>query len=180
MNGWRGCAGRGPAANGSCPVPASAAPASGWRNCTPRWRCPTGTARRTSTARAVRWPLDGARIWGTSPYLGHELTEIAALADTVYVSFYKTLGGISGAALAGPADLIAQARAWRHRYGGMLYQQWPAALAALAGLDAVLPRIPGYVRHARTVAEALAGVPGARVHPEPPHTHQFQGWLPHP
>src|SRR5881227_318931 len=35
MNGWRGCAGRGPAANGSCPVPASAAPASGWRYCTP-------------------------------------------------------------------------------------------------------------------------------------------------
>jgi len=128
----------------------------------------------------ARVHFDGARIWETTPYLGHELTEIAALADTVYVSFYKTLGGISGAALAGPADLIAQARAWRHRYGGMLYQQWPAALAALAGLDTVLPRLPEYVGHAGTVTDALAAVPGARVHPQPPHTHQFQWWLPYP
>src|SRR5439155_7713385 len=52
--------------------------------------------------RGARVHFDGARIWETTPYLGHELTEIAAFADTVYVSFYKTLGGISGAALAGP------------------------------------------------------------------------------
>jgi threonine aldolase len=97
----------------------------------------------------------------------------------VYVSFYKTLGGISGAALAGPADLVGEARAWRHRYGGQLFQHWPAALAALTGLDTVLPRLPEYVAHARTVAERLAQVPGARIHPDPPHTHQFQWWLPY-
>ena len=128
--------------------------------------------------RGARVHLDGARIWESTPYLGRGLTEIAALADSVYVSFYKTLGGISGAALAGPTDLIAQARAWRHRYGGNLFQQWPAALAALHGLDTVLPRLPGFVVHAKIVAAALAGVPGARVHPDPPHTHQFQWWLP--
>ena len=38
-------------------------------------------------------------------------------------------------------------------------QQWPAALTALAGLDRELPRIPDYVRHARTVAAALASLP---------------------
>jgi hypothetical protein len=32
----------------------------------------------------------------------------------------------------------------------------------------------------RTVAAALGAVPGARVHPDPPHTHQFQWWLPYP
>src|SRR5439155_19304239 len=99
--------------------------------------------------RGARVHFDGARIWESTPYLGRGLAEIAGLADSVYVSFYKTLGGISGAALAGPADLVAQARAWRHRYGGQLFQQWPAALAALAGLDTVLPRLPEYVRHAR-------------------------------
>ena len=130
--------------------------------------------------RGARVHFDGARLWESTPYLGRGLAEIAGLADSVYVSFYKTLGGISGAALAGPADLVAQARAWRHRYGGQLFQQWPAALAALAGLDTVLPRLPEYVRHARTVAAVLAQVPGARVHPDPPHTHQFQWWLPHP
>ncbi len=130
--------------------------------------------------RGARVHFDGARLWESTAYLGRDLAEIAGLADSVYVSFYKTLGGISGAALAGPADLIAQARAWRHRYGGHLFQQWPAALAALVGLDTVLPRLPEYVRHARTVAAALARVPGARVHPDPPHTHQFQWWLPYP
>lgn len=130
--------------------------------------------------RGARVHIDGARLWESTVYLGHELAEVASLADSVYVSFYKTLGGISGAALAGPADLVAQARAWRHRYGGELRQQWPAALSALVGLETVLPRLDGYVRHAQVVAAALARVPGARVYPDPPHTHQFQWWLPYP
>ena len=124
--------------------------------------------------------LDGARIWETVPHFGRPLPEIAGLADSVYVSFYKTLGGISGAALAGPAEFVAEARTWRHRYGGQLYQQWPAALSALAGIERELPRLGEYVAHAKVVAAALAEVPGARVFPEPPHTHQFQLWLPYP
>ncbi|MGE5829810.1 MAG: threonine aldolase family protein, partial [Micromonosporaceae bacterium] len=100
--------------------------------------------------RGARVHVDGARLWESTPHLGHGLAEIGALADSVYVSFYKTLGGIAGAALAGPEDFIAQARAWRHRYGGQLFQQWPAALAALIGLDTVLPRLPAYVAHAHT------------------------------
>ncbi|WP_371518280.1 low specificity L-threonine aldolase [Kitasatospora sp. NBC_01300] len=127
--------------------------------------------------------LDGARLWESVFHLGHPLPEIVALADSVYVSFYKTLGGISGAALAGSRGFVRTAKAWRHRYGGQLYQQWPAALAALAGLDARLPLLERYVTHAKVVAEALdaafAAVPGARVHPAPPHTHQFQLWLPY-
>ncbi|WP_423835850.1 threonine aldolase family protein [Streptomyces endophytica] len=130
--------------------------------------------------------FDGARLWECGPHFGRTLPEIAALADSVYVSYYKSLDGISGAALAGSEDFVAEARAWRHRYGGQLFQQWPAALAALAGLDRELPRLPEYVAHAKVVAQALregltaAGVPWFRVNPEVPHTHQFQVWLPHP
>jgi threonine aldolase len=96
------------------------------------------------------------------------------------VSFYKTMGGLYGAALAGPAEFVAEARAWRHRYGGNLFQQFPAVLAALTGLETILPLLPSYVEHARTVAGVLSRLPGARVHPDPPHTHQFQLWLPYP
>ncbi|GAA0484858.1 aminotransferase class I/II-fold pyridoxal phosphate-dependent enzyme [Streptomyces sp. NPDC046215] len=130
--------------------------------------------------------FDGARLWECVPHFGRGLPEIAALADSVYVSFYKSLGGLSGAALAGPAALVAEAKVWRHRYGGEVVQQWPAAVAALAGLDQELPRLPSYVAHAKVVARALAegfraaGVPWFRVHPGVPHTHQFQVWLPYP
>jgi threonine aldolase len=130
--------------------------------------------------RGARVHFDGARVWESTVYLGQDLATIAGLADSVYVSFYKTLGALAGAALSGPADVMAEARAWRHRYGGTLAQQWPAVVTALAGLDAVLPRIPSYVEHARTVADALARVPGARIHPSPPHTHEFQLCLPYP
>ncbi|MFJ8854278.1 threonine aldolase family protein [Streptomyces sp. NPDC102437] len=129
--------------------------------------------------------IDGARLWECAPHFGRELPEIAALADSVYVSFYKTLGGISGAALAGPASLIEEARTWRHRYGGQVFQQFPAALAALIGLGQELPELASYVAQAKVVAGALAegfsaaGTPWFRVHPEPPHTHQFQVWLPY-
>ncbi|WBB64191.1 beta-eliminating lyase-related protein [Streptomyces sp. WMMC500] len=129
--------------------------------------------------------FDGARLWECTTHFGRGLAEIAELADSVYVSFYKSLGGLSGAALAGPAGFVAEARAWRHRYGGQVFQQWPAALAALEGLQRELPRLPSYVAHARVVAEALreglagAGVPYFRVHPRVPHTHQFQVWLPY-
>ncbi|GAA2234417.1 beta-eliminating lyase-related protein [Kitasatospora cystarginea] len=136
----------------------------------------------TEAARATgaRVHFDGARLWNTTTHFGKPLDEISALADSVYVSFYKDLRGISGAALAGDAALTAYARTWRHRYGGTLFQQWPAALAALAGLDTLLSELPAFARHAATLAPALAALPGARIHPVVPPTHEFQLWLPHP
>ncbi|WP_437046390.1 threonine aldolase family protein [Streptomyces sp. enrichment culture] len=129
--------------------------------------------------------FDGARLWESTLHFGRPLEEIAGLADSVYVSFYKSLDGFGGAALAGPRTLVEEAKAWRHRYGGTVFQQFPTALSALAGLERELPRLPEYVTHARVVAAALraglaaAGVPWARVHPEVPHTHEFQVWLPY-
>ncbi|MFD7698729.1 threonine aldolase family protein [Streptomyces caelestis] len=129
--------------------------------------------------------FDGARLWECTEHFGRPLEEIAGLADSVYVSFYKSLDAYGGAALAGPSGLIEEARAWRHRYGGNVFQQFPAALSALIGLDRELPRLPEYVRHARVVAAALreglesGGLPWFRVHPEVPHTHDFQVWLPY-
>ncbi|MEU4463662.1 beta-eliminating lyase-related protein [Streptomyces sp. NPDC024017] len=129
--------------------------------------------------------FDGARLWESTVHFGRPLEEIAGLADSVYVSFYKSLEGFGGAALAGPKELVEEAKTWRHRYGGMVFQQFPTVLSALVGLERQLPRLPEYVAHARVVAAALregfaaAGVPWARVHPEVPHTHDFQVWLPY-
>ncbi|WP_410088347.1 threonine aldolase family protein [Streptomyces sp. t39] len=130
--------------------------------------------------------FDGARLWECTPHFGRPLDEIAGLADSVYVSFYKSLGGLSGAVLACPGFLADEARAWRHRYGGQLFQQYPAVLSGLIGLERELPRLPEYVAHAKVVAGALdeglrrAGVPWHRINPPVPLTHQFQVWLPYP
>ncbi|MER5951742.1 beta-eliminating lyase-related protein [Streptomyces sp. NPDC001904] len=129
--------------------------------------------------------FDGARLWECTTHFGRPLDEIADLADSVYVSFYKSLGGLSGAALAGPQSFIDEARAWRHRYGGQVFHQFPQAIAALVGLERELPRLPEYVAHARVVARALregfaeAGLAWARVHPEEPHTQAFRVLLPY-
>jgi threonine aldolase len=121
-------------------------------------------------ARGAAVHLDGARLWETGPFYGRPLSEIAALFDSVYVSFYKGLGGLSGSILLGTDDLVAEAREWRHRHGGTLFNLWPYAAAGLAGLRLRLPRMAAYVEHARAIAAALAPVEGVEVVPDPPQT----------
>src|SRR5262245_19858038 len=106
--------------------------------------------------------LDGARLWETQPFYGRALAEIAEPFDSVYVSFYKILGGISGAGLAGPADFVAEARTWLRRHGGNLVTQSPQVLSARAGLRDRLPRVPLYVERARRIASVLRAFPGVR------------------
>ncbi|GAA4402168.1 beta-eliminating lyase-related protein [Ornithinibacter aureus] len=123
--------------------------------------------------RGVPLHLDGARIWESAPALGHSPAQIADLADSVYVSFYKGLGGLAGAALAGPVDQIAEARRWRTRMGGTLFTLMPYAVAALRGLDRELPRMAEYHERAVTIAAGLQAN-GIRVSPSPPHTTAFR------
>jgi threonine aldolase len=123
--------------------------------------------------REVALHLDGARLWECGPYYGRPYAEIAALFDTVYVSFYKGLAGLSGCALAGPADVIAETRVWQVRQGGRVFQQFPLAIAATVALDRVLPRMPDFLAHARALADALRDLPGLDVVPDPPQVPMF-------
>ena len=117
--------------------------------------------------------LDGARLWESAPFYGRTPAQVAALFDTVYVSFYKGLGGLAGACLAGDADVIDEARLWRKRHGGTLYGMWPNAAAALAGLRQRLPLMPRYVEHAQAIAKKLRGAPGVEIMPDPPQTNMM-------
>jgi threonine aldolase len=129
--------------------------------------------------RGVPLHLDGARLWESTPYLGHGLAEVAALATTVYVSFYKGLGGIGGAALAGPEDVIAEVRRWQRRLGGNLYTLFPYAVSAREGLRNALPRMGEFYQRAVELAAALQEV-GYRVFPDPPQTNSFRLYAPRP
>ncbi len=117
--------------------------------------------------------LDGARLWEAQPFYGRPLAEIAALFDTVYVSFYKGLGAPAGSMLLGEDDVIAEARLWRKRHGGTLFGLWPYAAAGLAGLRSRLPKMASYVDHARAIGDALAGIDGVAVVPDPPQTNMM-------
>jgi threonine aldolase len=114
--------------------------------------------------------LDGARLWEAAPYYDRRPAEVAALFDTVYVSFYKGLAGWAGAALAGPADVLAEARVWRRRHGGTLVSLWPYALSALVGLRSRLAGMPAGLALARRLAEAVRGLDGVEVVVDPPQT----------
>jgi threonine aldolase len=129
----------------------------------------------SETARELGVPLhaDGARIWESQPFWGKELSEIAGLVDSMYVSFYKGLEGLSGAALVGPEDAVAEARTWRRRMGGTLFHLTPYAISALAGLEERLPRMGEYAAWAQSLAAELTQR-GMKVNPEPPHTNTFQ------
>jgi threonine aldolase len=120
--------------------------------------------------------LDGARIWESAPHLGHSPAEIAALADTVYVSFYKGLHGLAGAVVAGPEDVIAEVRLWRSRHGGTLFTMLPYAVSALRGLRDELPRMAEYHRRALEMAELLSAR-GIRTFPRRPHCNAFRIFL---
>ncbi|HLN78045.1 MAG TPA: aminotransferase class I/II-fold pyridoxal phosphate-dependent enzyme [Nocardioidaceae bacterium] len=124
--------------------------------------------------RGVPLHLDGARLWESQPFYDRPHAEIAALADSVYVSFYKGLGGMAGAALAGPTDLVAQARRWRSRHGGTLFTLLPYAVAAREGLAKRLPRMKSYVDRARELACGLSALDAVRVLPDPPRTNAFR------
>jgi threonine aldolase len=86
----------------------------------------------------------------------------------VYASFYKGIGALPGCCVAGPADIVAEVREWRHRMGGTLFGLWPNAASALGGLRRRLPLMPRYLRHAREIAAALREVTSVRVVPDPP------------
>jgi threonine aldolase len=114
--------------------------------------------------------LDGARLWESAAGYGRSPAEIAALFDTVYVSFYKGIGALPGCCVAGPPEIISGVREWRERMGGMLFGLWPNAASALSCLGVRLPKMAGYLAHARAIAAALREVPGVRVIPDPPQT----------
>jgi threonine aldolase len=72
----------------------------------------------------------------------------------------------------------AEARVWRRRLGGDVYDAWPLALAAPHGLDTLLPRLPSYRDHAVAIATAINADGAARAVPDPPQTPLFHIHLP--
>ncbi|MEX1221688.1 MAG: beta-eliminating lyase-related protein [Idiomarina sp.] len=128
---------------------------------------------RWAKAHGIAVHIDGARLWQCPAALNHSLAEIAALADSVYVSFYKDIGGIAGALLLGSHNFIAEARVWVRRAGGNLINLYPYILAAQQGLAENRAAVSDAVSYAAELSRLLQTIDGVRVNPAPAQTAMF-------
>jgi threonine aldolase len=135
--------------------------------CTP-WDEVEGISR-LCRERGVALHMDGARLWEASGgYAGKTYAELCAPFASVYVSFYKGLGGITGAMLLGDADFIAEARVWLRRFGGNLYSVLPYAVSAWAGYRENKSAFVARRDRLREVVAALTPVVAPAVVFDPP------------
>jgi threonine aldolase len=100
--------------------------------------------------------LDGARLWNAAVASGVSPAERAVRATTVMCCLSKGLGAPVGSLLAGPAALIADARAERKRLGGAMRQAGVIAAAGLVALEHHVERLADDHARARRLAEAVA------------------------
>lgn len=99
--------------------------------------------------------MDGARLWESAAYWNRDYHEVATLADSVYVSLYKSLGAMAGGIIAGEADFIDSLKPWITRFGGNIHTVFCYVLSALWGLDHYLPRIPEFQQRAGKLASEI-------------------------
>ncbi len=121
--------------------------------------------------------LDGARIWECKHFYQRSYKEICNFFESVYVSFYKGLGGLTGAALAGDKTFIAEARIWQRRYGGNLRTQFPYVISAKIGLEKHLEKMDLYVSKTIEIVELLSEFEQIQIVPNPPHINMFQMFI---
>jgi threonine aldolase len=106
-------------------------------------------------AGGARVHLDGARLWNASVAAGVPIREFSQVADTVMMCFSKGLGAPIGSILAGPRDVIRNARRTRKRWGGGMRQVGVLAAAALHALDHHVDRLAEDHRRARQLADGM-------------------------
>lgn len=129
---------------------------------------PLKELRRTMAAAhemGLRVHLDGARLGNAAAFLGVEMAEIVAGADSCTLSLSKGLGCPAGTLWVGSSNDRVKAHTWRKRLGGGMRQVGILAAAGIYALDHHLARLPVDHDNAKRLAELLQGAPGVRVDP---------------
>ena len=107
--------------------------------------------------------MDGARLLNACVATGVPAARFGALVDSVWLDFTKGLGAPIGAVLAGSRSFIAQARRYKHIFGGAMRQAGIAAAGCLYALDHHVERLAQDHANARRLAEGLAQIRGIAV-----------------
>ncbi|MFX3635832.1 MAG: low specificity L-threonine aldolase [Candidatus Pristimantibacillus sp.] len=123
--------------------------------------------------KSISLHLDGARLFEVLPYYNKSAAEVCKLFDSVYISFYKGIGGIAGAVLAGGHDFIEESKIWKRRHGGDLISLYPYILSSDYYMEQRLPRMEEYYREAQELAELYNGCHAIQTIPPVPVSNMF-------
>ncbi|KZE64817.1 threonine aldolase [Fictibacillus phosphorivorans] len=106
-----------------------------------------------SRNKGIKLHLDGARLFEILPYYEKTAAEICSLFDSVYISFYKGIGGVAGAILAGTQDFTEESKVWKRRHGGDLISLYPYILSADYYFDQRIGKMEEYNSGAKELAD---------------------------
>lgn len=123
--------------------------------------------------KGIKLHLDGARLFESLPYYKKTAAQVAALFDSVYVSFYKGIGGIAGAILAGDERFVQQSKVWKRRYGGDLISLYPYILSANYYFCMREGKMGQYYENAKELAELFNSCQEVSTIPKEPVTNMF-------
>lgn len=122
--------------------------------------------------------MDGARLWEATSGLEHSLAEIAEGFNSVYVSFYKGIGGLGGAMLLGSEEMIAKAKVWMHMQGDSVFRRSPYVVAAAMQFDQRFSAIPACFARTLWLYDCLKDFPQFTPNPAAPQSNMLHLYLP--
>ena len=120
----------------------------------------------------ITFHMDGARLWEASSHYTQPITEICNLFDSIFVSFYKGLGGIAGSMLLGNTKDVLQWNDWLRRFGGNTFSQLSTALSCWSGFishkDSFPSRKAHLVQIVHEISKALKEAGNTSIRFDPP------------
>jgi len=130
-----------------------------------------GEVSATARSQGLALHMDGARLLNACIASGVAAAEFGKQVDSVWLDFTKGLGAPIGAVLAGSKQFIAEARRYKHLFGGAMRQAGIAAAGCLYALDHHVERLAEDHANARFLSQALAAMPGIAVRTPQPETN---------
>ena len=126
---------------------------------------PEQIAAVAAVAHAAGVPVhvDGARLFNAAVALKRDVREFTEPVDSVTFCLSKGLAAPVGSVVCGSAAFIERARRVRKMVGGGMRQAGILAAAGLISLERMVDRLAEDHANARTLAEAVAGMPGLAV-----------------
>lgn len=121
--------------------------------------------------------LDGARLFEAVPFYHKLPSEISACFDSVYISFYKGIGAIAGAILAGEKEFIDKAKIWKRRHGGDLISLYPYIITADYYYEKRKDKMQEFYLNAKELAKYFNDLSYAYTVPKTPMTNMFHVYV---